>query len=252
MLVVLVVSMAELPVGLHADESSNPNPRTAAAPPVATFSIVACDPETGELGIAVQSRLPAVGAIVPYAKAGVGAIATQSLANTRYGAQGLSLLAEGKSAEEVVRILTDGDSERAARQLGVIDAQGRACSFTGDECLQWAGSRTGTHYTVQGNILTGPEVLDAMAQAFEEAQGELALRLLAALDAGQAAGGDRRGMQSAALLIVREGWGYDGQSDRFRDLRVDDHPSPIRELRRVFEVHSRVFRRPELNPRPAP
>ncbi|MGD9858118.1 MAG: DUF1028 domain-containing protein [Planctomycetaceae bacterium] len=219
-------------------------PRDRQTPTISTFSIVACDPQTGELGIAVQSRLPAVGAIVPFAKAGVGAIATQSYANTRYGSQGLTLLAEGKSPEEVVMRLTNGDDERAARQLGVVDAQGRVASFTGDECPVWAGSKTGTNYAVQGNILAGPQVIEAMGRAFEETEGELALRLLAALDAGQAAGGDRRGMQSAALLIVREGWGYDGQSDRFRDLRVDDHESPIRELRRVYEAHQKVFRRP--------
>jgi len=214
------------------------------APLVATFSIVAFDPKTGELGIAVQSRLPGVGAIVPFAKAGVGAVATQSFANTRFGPEGLKLLAAGQSPQATIDKLTKADPDRAARQLGIVDAQGRAASFTGDECLDWAGSQTGENYTVQGNILAGPEVIAEMARAFEGTDDVLALRLLAALDAGQAAGGDRRGMQSAALLVVRENWGYDGQSDRFRDLRVDDHKSPIEELRRIYHVHRKVFRRP--------
>ncbi len=216
------------------------------APTVATFSIVAFDPNTGELGIAVQSRIPAVGAIVPFAKAGVGAVATQSFANTRYGPEGLALLADGKTPEEVVQLLTAADADRAARQLGVIDAQGRVASFTGDDCLGWAGSKSGENYTVQGNILAGPAVVEEMGKAFEQTEGVLALRLLAALDAGQAAGGDRRGMQSAALLIVRDGWGYAGQNDRYRDLRVDDHESPIKELRRVYEAHRKTFPRPPV------
>ncbi|MCA9024690.1 MAG: DUF1028 domain-containing protein [Planctomycetaceae bacterium] len=223
--------------------SPDDSPQT---PLVATFSIVAFDPQTQELGIAVQSRLPGVGAIVPYAQAGVGAVATQSLANTRFGPEGLKRLIAGKSPQEAIDEMIEADPEREARQLGIVDAQGRVASFTGDECLNWAGSKTGENYTVQGNILTGPEVIDEMARAFEKTEGVLALRLLAALDAGQKAGGDRRGMQSAALLIVRDGWGYDGQSDRFRDLRVDDHASPIEELRRIYHVHRKVFRRPVL------
>lgn len=237
----LLSAPAGIGIGIARPES----PAAEKTPVVATFSIVAFDPTTGELGIAVQSRLPAVGAIVPFAKAGVGAVATQSFANTQFGPDGLRLLSEGKSPDEALQILTDGDLDRDARQLGIVDAQGRAASFTGDECLPWAGSKTGRNYAVQGNILAGPEVVDAMGRAFEETDGVLALRLLAALDAGQAAGGDRRGMQSAALLIVREGWGYDGRSDRFRDLRVDDHASPIKELRRIYEVHRKVFPRPK-------
>ena len=221
------------------DHISSPSP-----PRVATFSIVAFDPKTGELGIAVQSRLPGVGAIVPFAKAGVGAIATQSFANTKFGPQGLKLLADGESPQEAIDLMIVADPDRAARQLGMVDAQGRTASFTGDECLDWAGSKTGDNYAVQGNILAGPEVVQEMARAFEQTDDVLALRLLAALDAGQEAGGDRRGMQSAALLIVRDGWGYDGQSDRFRDLRVDDHASPIEELRRIYHVHRKVFPRP--------
>ncbi len=232
--------------GFAADAVSPPLSECHLAPTVATFSIVAFDPDTGELGIAVQSRIPAVGAIVPFAKAGVGAVATQSYANTRYGPEGLALLASGKSPEEVVQLLTAADDGRAARQLGVIDAQGRVASFTGADCLDWAGSQTGENYTVQGNILAGPAVVEEMGKAFEQTEGVLALRLLAALDAGQAAGGDRRGMQSAALLIVRKGWGYAGQNDRFRDLRVDDDESPIRELRRVYEAHRKTFPRPPV------
>ncbi|MBX3437886.1 MAG: DUF1028 domain-containing protein [Planctomycetaceae bacterium] len=222
--------------------------RRISTPTVATFSIVACDPETGELGIAVQSRLPGVGAIVPFARAGVGAIATQAYANTRFGPEGLKLLSEGKAPEEVMRLLTAGDLARAERQFGIVDARGRTVTFTGDDCLAWAGSKSGPNYVAQGNILAGPDVVEAMGRAFEATHGELALRLLAALDAGQQAGGDRRGMQSAALLIVREGWGYDGQNDRFRDLRVDDHDSPIRELRRVYEAHTKTFPRPRPKP----
>lgn len=241
----LTITLLLTLVGLEnalADEGEVTTPR------VATFSIVAFDPETGELGIAVQSRLPGVGAIVPFAKAGVGAIATQSFANTRFGPEGLILLADGQSPQKAIDLLTMADPDRAARQLGIVDWQGRTASFTGDECLDWAGSKTGENYTVQGNILAGPEVVNEMARAFEQTDDVLALRLLAALDAGQEAGGDRRGMQSAALLIVREGWGYDGQSDRFRDLRVDDHKSPITELRRIYHVHRKVFRRPVISP----
>jgi uncharacterized Ntn-hydrolase superfamily protein len=226
------------------DDVSPPLSGAAAQPIVATFSIVACDPETGELGIAVQSRIPGVGAIVPFARAGVGAIATQSYANTQYGPDGLKLLAEGKSPEEVVRQLTDADDRRDVRQLAIVDSRGRVACFTGAECREWAGSKAGKHYSVQGNILAGAAVVDEMARAFEDTEGELAERLLAALDAGQAAGGDRRGMQSTALLIVREGWGYAGQNDRYRDLRVDDHHSPIEELRRVYEIHRQTFPRP--------
>jgi uncharacterized Ntn-hydrolase superfamily protein len=216
-----------------------------AEPSVATFSIVAYDPETQELGVAVQSKFLAVGWLVPWAKAGVGAIATQSYANTTYGPKGLELLADSLAPEEVIKRLTEGDEGRARRQVGVIDAQGRAATFTGEECNEWAGGKTGENYAVQGNILAGEEVVDAMAKAFETTQGELGARLIAALEAGQEAGGDTRGMQSAALLIVRDGWGYGGFNDRYRDLRVDDHDEPIQELRRIYEMHKRIFRQPE-------
>ncbi|NNM31059.1 MAG: DUF1028 domain-containing protein [Akkermansiaceae bacterium] len=217
---------------------------TAAEPLLSTFSIVACDPETGELGVAVASKFPAVGAVVPWARAGVGAVATQSAANTTFGPDGLALLARGTRPEEALEILTRADPGKPRRQAGIVDAAGRTATFTGAECLPWAGGRTGKNFAVQGNLLAGPEVVDAMARAFKKAAGPLADRLLAALTAGQAAGGDRRGRQSAALLVVRKGWGYGAFNDRFRDLRVDDHPMPIAKLRRVLEQHRRLFPRP--------
>ena len=208
---------------------------------VATFSIVACDPETGEIGIAVQSKFIAVGAVVPFAKAGVGAVATQAWANTTYGPDGLKLLADGKSPDEVVKTLTDADSNKSQRQLGVIDAKGNAASFTGEECFDWAGGITGKNFAVQGNILAGEDVVKAMAKAFQESKAEFAQRLIDALWAGQEAGGDKRGRQSAALLVVQEGAGYSGLNDRKRDLRVDDHPKPIEELQRIYDLHKKVF-----------
>jgi uncharacterized Ntn-hydrolase superfamily protein len=210
-----------------------------------TFSIVAYDPETQELGVAVHSRVVAVGSIVPFAKAGVGAIATQSLANVSFGPRGLEMLEEGLSAEETLDRLLADDEGRELRQVGIIAADGTTAQFTGSECVPWAGGKSGENYCVQGNILAGEEVVTAMAEAFETTEGDLADRLLAALDAGDAAGGDTRGKQAAALLIVREGWGYAGLNDRYRDIRVDDHPDPIVELRRVYEVHKSVFGRPE-------
>lgn len=221
------------------------HPEPAADGPVATFSIVAFDPDTKELGVAVQSKFVAVGSVVPWVKAGVGAIATQSYANTRYGPRGLELLESGKTAREVVDALTKDDERRAWRQVGIVDRQGRAATFTGERCMEWAGGRVGEHYCVQGNILAGQAVVDAMAETFESTEGDLGERLLAALAAGQAAGGDKRGRQSAALYIAREGWGYGGMNDRFRDLRVDDHETPIAELKRIYELHRRVFHRPD-------
>lgn len=228
--------------------------RNAEPPTVATFSIVAIDPATGEIGVAVQSRIVAVGAVVPWAKAGVGAVATQSYANVAFGPAGLDLLAQGREPEAALQSLLENDPEKAHRQVGLIDAAGKTAQFSGEECLPWAGGRKGTNYAVQGNILAGPQVADAMAEAFEGTAGQLlAERLLAALEAGQAAGGDRRGQQSAALLIVREDWGYGGGNDRFRDLRVDEHHEPIKELRRVYLKHCALFPRPDgRKPQEAP
>ncbi|MEJ7631364.1 MAG: DUF1028 domain-containing protein [Rubrobacteraceae bacterium] len=208
---------------------------------VATFSIVAFDPASEELGVAVQSKFLAVGAVVPWARANVGAVATQAMANVSFGPRGLELMAEGRTAEETVEALVSADEGREDRQIGVVDARGRAATFTGGDCFDWAGGVTGDHYAAQGNILISEETVKAMARTYEETAGDLAGRLLAALDAGQAAGGDSRGRQSAALLVVREGGGYGGQSDRVVDLRVDDHPDPIEELIRVRDLHTLYF-----------
>jgi uncharacterized Ntn-hydrolase superfamily protein len=213
-------------------------------PPVATFSIVARDPATKELGVAVQSKFLAVGAVVPWAQAGAGAIATQAWANTGYGPRGLALLRDGAAPEAVVKALTGPDDGRALRQVGMVDAEGRVAAYTGEKCIAWAGHIAGAGYTVQGNILAGEGVVKGMAAAFEKTRGDLGDRLLAALRAGQAAGGDTRGRQSAALLIVREGAGYGGFNDRYRDLRVDDHPTPIVELTRIYELHRKLFKPP--------
>lgn len=202
---------------------------------VSTFSIVARDRTTGDLGVAVQSKFLAAGAVVPWARAGVGAVATQAAAKVGYGPDGLELMAQGASAEETVEALTSGDPGREHRQVGVVGADGRAASFTGEGCFDWAGGKAGDSYTAQGNILAGPGVVEAMAGAFEGTAGALSGRLVAALDAGQEAGGDPRGKQSAALLVVREGGGYGGDNDRLVDLRVDDHPDPIVELADVVD-----------------
>lgn len=197
---------------------------------------MARDPETGDLGVAVQSRYFAVGAVVPHATAGVGAIATQARGNLLYGQQGLALLEQGRSATQVVEALVADDPLRSERQVGVVDREGRAANHTGAHCLPWAGGRTGEGYAVQGNLLAGSQVVDAMAAAFEAASGDLASRLVYALEAGQAAGGDARGRQSAAVLVVREHGGYQGLTDRYIDLHVEDHPTPIRELRRLLAI----------------
>jgi len=202
-----------------------------------TFSIVARDPQAGESGIAVQSKFLAVGAVVPWAKAGVGAIATQSWANTSYGPRGLELLASGLSAQETLAQLIGEDDGRASRQVGIVGVDGQPATFTGDQCFPWAGGQVGEHYTCQGNILVGEDTVLAMARTFEQTTGRLCDRLVAALAAGQAAGGDSRGQQSAALLVVRQGGGYGGFNDRFIDLRIDDHPQPINELKRILQLH---------------
>ena len=202
-----------------------------------TFSIVAFDPKTKDLGVAVESKFIAVGSVVPWVEAGVGAIATQSWANTTYGPRGLAFLRKGTHPKDILKRLVRVDENAAQRQVGVVDARGRAAAFTGDECFEWAGHVVGRTYAVQGNILTGEEVVKAMARAFESTDGDLPVRLLAGLTAGQKAGGDRRGQQSAALLVVRKRGGYGGFNDRWIDVRVDDHPAPIEELIRVFNLY---------------
>lgn len=202
-----------------------------------TFSIVARDAEKGEWGIAVQSKFLAVGAVVPWARVGVGAIATQAWANTSYGPHGLDLLASGLSAQETLEQLLQADAGRADRQIGIVGAGGAPVTYTGEKCFSWAGGRTGEHYACQGNILVSEDTVVAMARTFEETTGLLCDRLLAALAAGQAAGGDSRGQQSAALLVVREHGGYGSFNDRFIDLRVDDHAAPIDELLRILQLH---------------
>ncbi|UCG63235.1 MAG: DUF1028 domain-containing protein [Candidatus Zixiibacteriota bacterium] len=203
---------------------------------VATFSIVGHDPKTGELGIAVASRFFTVGNVVPWAKAGVGAVATQAYANTSFGWRGLELLQMGLTPQEVKDVLIRYDDDPTRRQFGVVDAEGRSATYTGDGCTAWAGGRAGAHYAVQGNILAGEAVVIAMEKAFLETEGTLADRLYAALLAGEAAGGDSRGKQSAALLVVKEGAGYGGYTDRAVDIRVDDHPEPFKELGRILKI----------------
>jgi len=199
-----------------------------------TFSIVAADGT--DCGVAVASKFPAVGAVVPWARAGAGAVATQSFANVSFGPDALERMGRGEAPQRVLDGLLEADDGRAQRQVGAVDAGGAAATFTGDECMPWAGGVSGDRFACQGNILTGPEVIEEMSRAFSSASGELADRLLAALVAGDAAGGDRRGRQSAALLVVREGGGYGGRSDRYIDLRVDDHREPVTELGRIFRV----------------
>lgn len=206
-----------------------------------TFSIVGYDPIEKEWGIAVQSKFLGVGAVVPWAKAGVGAIATQSYANTAYGPKGLELLAQGKSAPETMELLLADDPDKEMRQVGLIDASGNAAAFTGKACYDWAGGITGPNFTAQGNILVDDQTVKAMAATFQAAQGTLAEKLLAALDAGQEAGGDSRGQQSAALYVVKEKGGYGGYNDRYIDLRVDEHPKPIKELIRIYQLQQLYF-----------
>jgi len=211
------------------------------AEPVSTYSIVACDLDRGQWGVATQSKFLAVGSIVPWAEPQAGAIATQSYANPRYGPDGLALLRQGLSAEDVVSRLTEADDGREQRQLGVVDAAGRAATFTGPACHEWAGGRTGPGYAAQGNLLVSGETVDALAESFELSSGSLAERLLDALAAAQAAGGDKRGQQSAALIVVERDGGYAGLSDILVDLRVDDHEAPIEELRRLHGLHRQLF-----------
>ena len=209
-----------------------------------TFSIVGYDPETKEWGIAVQSKFIACAAVVSWARAGAGAVATQSYANTSYGPRGLDLMAAGASAAEALEQLIADDPDKDQRQVGLVDAQGRSATFTGSGCHDWAGGVTGQHFAAQGNILVGKETVEAMAETFSQTKGPLGRRLLAALDAGQAAGGDSRGRQAAGLLVVKEKGGYGGYNDRAVDLRVDEHPEPIKELIRIYNIHQLYFGKP--------
>lgn len=210
-----------------------------------TFSIVARDPANGDLGVAVASKFLAVGSVVPWAQAGVGAIATQALANVTYGPDGLVALELGANAQATLERLIAADEGRSERQLGIVDAHGGSASHTGSGCLVWAGGRVADGVAVQGNILAGPEVVDAMLSAFGAATGSLPDRLLDALLAGDRAGGDARGRQSSALLVVRAGGGYGGTTDRWIDLRVDDHADPVSEIRRLFDIWRLLSERPE-------
>lgn len=213
-----------------------------ADPVVATYSIAACDLDAGQWGVATQSKFLAVGSVVPWAVPGVGAIATQAYANPRYGPEGLQLLAQGLPAAEVVARLTEADAGRADRQLGIVDAQGGGATYTGADCMDWAGGLAGPCFAAQGNILAGEETVAALATTFNGTAGRpLAERLIECLAAAQAAGGDRRGQQSAALLVVERDGGYAGMSDSLVDLRVDDHAQPVAELARLFEMHELLF-----------
>ncbi|HZU20205.1 MAG TPA: DUF1028 domain-containing protein [Gaiellaceae bacterium] len=211
-------------------------------PLVATYSIVACDLEAGQWGVTTQSKFLAVGSLVPWAEPLVGAVATQSYVNPRYGPDGLTLLRQGLRAQEVVERLTASDAFRDHRQLGVVDRDGGSATYTGSKCMEWAGGVAGPSFAAQGNILVGEETVAALATTFEATAGRpLAERLLEALAAAQAAGGDRRGQQSAALLVVEKDAGYAGLCDTLVDLRVDDHEAPVAELVRLYELHSLLF-----------
>ena len=204
-----------------------------------TFSIVAFDPETNEWGIAVASKYLAVGSAVSWAKAGVGAVATQASVNVLLGNAALELMGKGKNAKETLDELMKADAGREIRQIGVVDKNGMTANYTGAKCNPWAGAKAGKNYTCQGNLLTGPEVLDSMAKGFEETKGSLGFRLLFSLAEGEKAGGDKRGKQSAALLVVKPNGGPNSLGDRWLDFRVDDHPNPIDELIRVANLTSR-------------
>ena len=210
-------------------------------PRPSTFSIVACDLDEKAWGVAVASKFPAVGAVVPWAQAGAGAVATQSYANTSFGPRGLELMASGLSAEATLAKLLQDDEEREQRQVGLVDAQGHAATFTGYECFEWAGGLTGPGYAIQGNILAGEQVILAMQRAFVEAKGSLPTRLHAAILAGDRAGGDRRGRQSAAIYVAKPKGGYGGYIDRWIDYRVDDHQDPVPRLGELLELHELYF-----------
>ncbi|MHA1887843.1 MAG: DUF1028 domain-containing protein [Promethearchaeota archaeon] len=207
-----------------------------------TFSICGFDPNTGDLGVAVQSKFICVGMVVPFVKANVGAIATQAFCNTTFGPRGLELLAKGNSPQKTLNILLKDDPEREQRQVGIINVKGEAAAFTGKECFYWAGHIVGENFTAQGNILVNSETIELMAKAFESTKGDLSERLLSALEAVDKPGyGDVRGQQSAALLVHRENAGYGGFSDDLVNIRVDEHPKPIKELRRIFSIYDMIF-----------
>ncbi|HSD72499.1 MAG TPA: DUF1028 domain-containing protein [Thermoanaerobaculia bacterium] len=235
----VVLLLALLQVG-----SRSPSPDSRVATPlVSTFSIVARDPANGDLGVAVQSKFPNVRVAVPYAKAGVGAVATQSFSNSDFGTKGLQLLELGATPQEVLTIVSRGDEDLENRQVGIVDAKGRSATFTGKKCFDWAGGRTGPDYAIQGNILVSEATVAAMEKAFLAMKGPLADRLLAAIRAGAEAGGDRRGRQSAALLVVRAGASYDAKSDRYIDISVYDAKDPIAEIFRLYDLQKIHFDR---------
>jgi uncharacterized Ntn-hydrolase superfamily protein len=210
-------------------------------PVVSTFSIAAVDAETGEVGVAVSSKFLGVGAVVPWARANAGAIASQARSNMSFGPKGLDLLASGLSAQETIERLIAEDEERDMRQLAVVDANGKAAAWTGNQCRPWAGHLLGDGYTCQGNTLAGPKVVEAMALTFEETEGPLPERLMAALHAGHQKGGDWRGVRAAGLYVAKPGGSYDGRLDRYIDFRVDDHPEPIAELGRLLSLRRLAF-----------
>jgi uncharacterized Ntn-hydrolase superfamily protein len=209
-----------------------------------TYSIVAHDPDEQSWGVAVASKFPAVGAVVSWARAGAGAVATQAMCKMSFGPDGLAIMAEGKSASETLALLLANDPGVPHRQVGLVDSRGGAAAYTGEQCYTWAGHKIGKGFTCQGNILTGPETLDAMAESFTSISGELADRLVAALLAGDTVGGDRRGKQSAAVVVVRANSSYGGDTDRYLDLRVDDAREPVQELQRLLGVHHLFFGKP--------
>ena len=211
------------------------------APRLATFSIVAWESSLPAWGVAVASKFPAVGAVVPWARAGAGAVATQSFANTSYAPEALQRFEAGESADGVIQALLADDPGREQRQVGLVDAHGRAATFTGEACLPWAGGHTAEGVAIQGNILAGPHVVEAMAAAFASSSADLGHRLIRALLAGDRAGGDRRGRQSAALLVVKKEGGYAGFNDRWIDYRVDDDPDPVPRLAELLELHELYF-----------
>jgi len=206
-----------------------------------TFSIVACDLDESAWGVAVASKFPAVGAVVPWAQAEAGVVATQSFANTSFGPRGLEMMASGLSAEKVLAKLLEDDEEREQRQVGLVDAHGQAATFTGSKCFEWAGGLTGPGYAIQGNILVGKQVVKAMQKTFLETKGNLPARLHTALLAGDRAGGDRRGRQSASIYVVKPKGGYGGFIDRWIDYRVDDHEDPVPRLGELLEMHELYF-----------